>query len=61
MKIYLCPTEPQDKTYTWVSNLASFNGIVGDSGPESLTILNRIVDDSGPESLATCLEIVDDP
>ena len=36
MKIYLCPTEPQDKTYTWVSNLASFNGIVGDSEATSI-------------------------
>ena len=36
MKIYLCPTEPQNKSYTWVSNLATFNGAVGDCEATSI-------------------------
>ena len=38
MKIYLCPTEPVEltKSTTWISNLATFNGVVGDSEATSI-------------------------
>lgn len=36
MKVYLCATQPQDKTYKWVSNLASFNEAVENSEATSI-------------------------
>lgn len=36
MKIYLCLTEPEEKTHKWVSNIAVFNGFVEDSEATSI-------------------------
>ncbi len=36
MKIYLCSTEPEEKTHKWVSNIAILNGCVEDSEATSI-------------------------
>ena len=36
MKIYLCSTEPEEKTHKWVSNVAILNGYVEDSEATSI-------------------------
>jgi len=40
MKIYLCLTEPEEKTHKWVSNIAVLNGIVEDSEATSIICNN---------------------
>lgn len=37
MKIYLCPVQPEEeKSHTWVSNIAIFNGMVEDGEATSI-------------------------
>ena len=36
MKIYLCLTEPEEKTHKWVANIATLNGFVEDSEATSI-------------------------
>ena len=40
MKIYLCATQPEEKTHQWVSNMAVFNGMVEDSEATSIVCDN---------------------
>lgn len=40
MKIYLCLTEPEEKTHKWVQNIAVFNGVVENSEATSIVCDN---------------------